>query len=42
MLAVPSVSIEKDHMRPHAIVGVFVDSKEALNGGPSSALGDRI
>jgi len=42
MLAVPSVAIEKDQVRSHAVVGVFVDPKKPLNGGPSSALGDRV
>jgi hypothetical protein len=42
MLAVPSVPIEKDQVRSHAVVGVFVDPKKPLNGGPSSAFGDRV
>ena len=42
MLAVPSVPIEKDQVRSNAVVGVFVDSKEALNGGPSSAFRDGV
>ena len=42
MLAVPSVPVEEDQVRSHAIVGVFVDSKEPLNGGPSSAFGDGV
>jgi hypothetical protein len=42
MLAVPSVPIEKDQVRSHAILGVFVDSEQPLHGGPSSAFCHRI
>ena len=42
MLAVPSVAVEKDQMRSHAVVGMLVDSKESLDGGSTSAFGDRV
>jgi len=42
MLAVPSVSIEKDQVRSYFAVRVLVDPEQPPNGGSGSALGDRV